>query len=146
MAVLSTPSVRPSVPTRPVTRGLSVIVAADRPQDAEVLVLTLEGVGCEVATTVLGPVTLDLAFLADPDIVILAPMGTGWETLPAALADRAGWRKPYVVALTAPGAGAASVPGVHAALDRPVSPALLTDLVTRLRELLAGIQDFDPVI
>ncbi|MBN9521981.1 response regulator [bacterium] len=146
MAALSTPVVRPSINERPVTRGLSVVVAADRPQDAEVLALTLEAVGCEVATTVLGPATVDLAFLAQPDAVILAPTAAGWESVPAALADRAAWRKPFVIALTALGSGAELVPGVHAAAERPVSPALLTGLVNRLRELLAGIRAFDPVI
>jgi CheY-like chemotaxis protein len=146
MTAFAAPSVLPSVSTRPVTRGLAVVVAADRPQDAEVLALTLEAVGCEVATTTLGPAAVDLAFLAQPDAVVLAPTGAGWEAVPAALADRAGWRKPFVVTLTASGTGAELVPGVHATIERPVSAALLSGLVRRLRELLAGIQTFDPAI
>jgi DNA-binding response OmpR family regulator len=145
MAALTTSVIRPSISDRPVTRGLSVVVAADRPQDAEVLALTLEALGCEVATTTIGPTTIDLAFLAQPEVVILAPAGPGWGAVPEALAERAAWRKPFVIALTAPTAGDA-VPGVHATADRPVSPDQLSDLVSRLRELLAGIQEFDPVI
>ena len=121
------------------------MVAADRPQDAEVLALTLEALGCEVATTPIGPTTLDLAFLAQPEVVILAPTGPGWAALPEALAEQAAWRKPFVIALTAPTAGGA-VPGVHATADRPVSPERLGDLVGRLRDLLADVQGFDPAI
>jgi CheY-like chemotaxis protein len=145
MAALSPPVVRPSINDRPATRGLSVVVAADRPQDAEVLALTLEALGCEVVTTTIGHTTIDLAFLAQPEVVILAPTGPGWEAVPEALADRAAWRKPFVIALTASTAGEA-VPGVHATADRPVSPDLLSSLVNRLRALLAGIQGFDPAI
>jgi hypothetical protein len=143
MATATTPSLRSSVAESPVTRGLSVVIAADRPQDADVIALTLEHLGCDVATTALGPAAVDLAFLAQPEVVILAPTKAGWEGVPAALADRAGWRKPFVVAV---GSGARTVPGVHAAADRPVSPALLTGLVRRLRELLAGVRGFDPAI
>lgn len=143
MSTATTPSVRPSVVENPVTRGLSVVIAADRPHDAEVIALTLEHLGCDVAATALGPAAVDLAFLAQPEVVILAPTTPGWEGVPATLADRAGWRKPFVIAV---GHGARAVPGVHAAADRPVSPAVLTGLVRRLRELLAGVRGFDPAI
>lgn len=146
MATLATPTVRPSVSTRPVTRGLSVLVAADRPRDAEVVALTLEALGCDVATTVLGPEAVDIAFLGQPDAVLLVPAVPGWEAIPAALADRAAWRKPFVVALTAPGAGTGPTSGVHATVDRPASPDLLAGLVRRFREVLSGLDGFDPVI
>lgn len=144
MAAYVTPSVRPSVSNIPAPRGLSVLIAADREQDAEVLALTLEAVGCEVVTTTVGPETTDLAVLVQPDAVVLAPTRPGWEALPAAIADRAAWRKPFVVTLTA-GVGA-DVPGVHAALERPVCPDVLAGLVRRFREFLAGLDGFDPAI
>jgi CheY-like chemotaxis protein len=125
-------------------RRLSVLVAADREQDAEVLALTLEAVGCVVVTTTVGAETVDLAFLGQPDAVVLVPTRPGWEGVPAAIAERAAWRKPLVVTLTA-GAGV-GVPGVHAALQRPVSPELLAGLVRRFREFLAGLDGFDPAI
>ena len=145
MSALATPSVRPSIPNHTAPRGLSVVVAADRERDAEVLVLVLEAVGCEVVTTTIGPEIVDLAFLAQPDAIVLVPTRPGWEAVPGAIADRAAWRKPFVVTLTAPGAGA-EVPGVHAALERPVSPELLAGLVRRFREFLAGLDGFDPAI
>src|SRR4051794_41029078 len=136
MTTTSNPTVRPSVVDRPATRGLSVLVAADRTLDAEVLALTLETLGCEVAAAPLGQAAVDLAYLAQPDAVVLVTGKGGWEAVPAAVADRAGWRKPFVVALTAPGTGTATPPGVHVAVERPVSPELLAGLVRRFRELL----------
>ncbi|AWM39404.1 hypothetical protein GobsT_22750 [Gemmata obscuriglobus] len=145
MAALTTPSVRPSVSNQLPQRGLSVLVAADRERDSEVLALTLEAVGCEVVTTTVGPGAVDLAVLAQPDAVVLVPTGPGWESVPAAIAERSAWRKPFVVTLTAHGEGLA-VPGVHAALERPVSPDVLAGLVRRFREFLAGLDGFDPAI
>lgn len=146
MATTSTPVVQPTVVDYPVTRGLSVLVVADRTQDAEVLALTLETLGCEVATAPLGPAAVDLAYLGQPDAVVVVTGKDGWETVPAAIADRAGWRKPLVVALVGRGAGVETPPGVHVAVERPVSPDLLAGLVRRFRELLAGVCGFDPVI
>lgn len=145
MAVPTAPSVRPSISNHSVPRGLSVLVAADREQDAEVLALTLEAVGCDVVTTTVGPGTVDLAVLAQPDAVVLVPNTPGWESVPAAIAERSAWRKPFVVTLTASSARAA-VPGVHAALERPVCPDVLAGLVRRFREFLAGLDGFDPAI
>ena len=145
MLAPSVPSIRPSIPGQPAARGLSVLVAASSQRDAEVIALALETVGCEVATTTVGPEVVDLAFLAQPDAIVLAPTAPGWETVPAAIADRAAWRKPFVVTLTTRAVGS-SVHGVHAALERPVSPDLLVGLVRRFREFLAGLDGFDPAI
>jgi CheY-like chemotaxis protein len=146
MASLTTPPVRPSIVSRPPARGLSVLVVADRSWDAEVLALTLEALGCEVAATPVGPAAVDLAYLAQPDAVVMVTGEPGWEAVPAAIHERAGWRKPLVVALTAPGTPAGETPGVHVAVERPVSPDLLAGLVRRFRELLAGLDGFDPAI
>lgn len=145
MATHTHPSVRPSIPSSPAPRGLAVLVAADRPQDAEVLALTLEAVGCDVVTTSVGPETVDLAVLAQPDAVILVATAPGWESVPAAIAERSAWQKPFVITVTAPGLGH-GVPNVHAALERPVSPDVLAEIVRRFREFRAGLDGFDPSI
>lgn len=145
MTASVTPSVRPSITTNPAPRGLSVLVAADRETDAEVLALTLEAVGCEVVTTTVGVATVDLVLCTQPDAVVLAPTKPGWEVVPATIAERSAWRKPLVVALAARGT-VTEVPGVHAILERPVSPDVLAGLVRRFREFLAGLDGFDPAI
>jgi DNA-binding response OmpR family regulator len=123
-----------------------VVVVADRSADAVVLAMTLEAVACEVVTTAVSPAAVDLIQLVQPDVVVIVGGAVGWETVPKAIGDRAGWRKPFVVALTAPGQAERPVDGLHLAFDRPVSPDLLSGLVKRFRALLAGIDGFDPVI
>lgn len=144
MSVPTNTPVRPSISGRPVQRGLSVLIAAGNEQDSEVLTLTLEALGCEVVATTIGPEVVDLVARTQTDAVVLAPRAPGWEVLPPAIAERAAWRKPFVIALTA--GPVPAVPGVHAALGRPVSPDVLAGIVRRFREFLAGLDGFDPAI
>lgn len=136
--------IAPTIPAA--TRGLSVIVAADRSADAEVLALTLEAVGCVVLTTAFEPAVAELTQLVQPDVVIAVVNTPDWQAIPQAVAERAGWRKPFFVALTLPGTDTHPVEGVHLSLNRPVSPEVLYGLVRRFRSLLASIDGFDPKI
>ena len=124
-------------------RGLSVLVVGG-PADVDPLVLTLEALGCEVAVAPSGRSALDLAQLTQPDAVILAD---GRDGLAACLRSRSAWRRPYVLALTDPGAGGrSSGRGVDLYAERPADPDLLLGLIGRLRGVVAAVRGFDPVI
>ncbi|MDB5310512.1 MAG: hypothetical protein JWO38_4714 [Gemmataceae bacterium] len=140
----------PRTPPPATARGLSVLVVGGSPTDTERLTLILEATGCDVATTPGGLAAADLAYLAQPDVVILATDTANECELAREILGRAGWRRPFLVALTERGDAEAArwfrEAGVHLTAERPVDPDLLCGLLRRFRSLLVGIEGFDPAI
>ncbi|OWK43136.1 hypothetical protein FRUB_02735 [Fimbriiglobus ruber] len=132
--------------------GLKVLVVGDRPVDTEPLALVLEALGSDVEVTSGGTTAVELAQLTQPHVVIIASDLANADRFGVVrdILDRAKWRKPLVVALTAKGDVDAQrryqESGVHLTAERPVNADLLCGLLRRFRALLADIENFDPMI
>ena len=137
-------------PASAAIRGLNVVLIAPTPFERELLTLTVERLGCDVASADRHPEGVDLTQLIQPDVVILAGAFPEGFTAAQQILQRAGWRKPFLVGLADPKspirAEEARAAGLHLFAQKPVDTELLVRLLHRFRILLADIEGFDPAI
>lgn len=135
----------------PQPHGLSVVVVVPQEAFAETLAASMRE-GGHVVRVVTDPAaaTTDVR-VPQADVVVLNvdPAGGGFAVAES-IRDRAAWRKPLMVALTARGDQAsytrARELGVHLYLELPVDLDRLRGVLVRFHHLLANVEGFDPVI